>query len=769
MTAIAVDIVVPIYNARADVEACVASVLRHAEGDWRLILVDDASTDEGLVEFLQQTAAQHERVLYLHNDVNGGFVVTANHGMRQAEGRDVLLLNSDTIVTKGFLEKHIACVYNDDRIGIASPFTNNGTVCSIPEFCQDNDLPVDLDVDAYAELVERISFREYTELVTAVGFCMYIRAAVIDEIGYFDEAAFGRGFGEENDFCERAKKNGWGIRLVDDCFIAHMGKASFGAEGIALEHENSKVLARMHPNYFPDVHRYIAKNPLRRLQNNVRMHLHREPRRNHRAGLFLLHASPLAAHAGGTEFFVRKLVEGLALPCAVIAWPEWKGLHAIEVIDGNVDDASQYSFDLTQPAAPLNETHQEMVVTLKRLIALFDVGFAHVHHLLRWPLGVIDLLIDEALPTVFTAHDFLCVCPSFNMINRDTCGNCRCDDSRAAETCLQTQCENLNIAAPSDLLTWRHEHRAAYARLFAHTQRVLTPSTFAADRIAEFHPEAREKLHAIPHGYDTPSSITESAVPAADDPIRIAIFGRMADPAKGTDTYLYLIDQASAEPIEWHLYGEVDAHGFRRRLDALKQPDRIVIHGNYVQADICGMLQRDGIDLALILPRCDETFCFTLSEAWLAGVPVIASRRGALVERCERSGAGILVDDDEVALSQLRKLVADRALLDPLKEAARRFVHPSWAENIAAHRTALQNLIQPLEVASLEESRTRTRQDALLEAYERAQQSGSLHDAIPEYHHYWWYQPYLYAKPLIPPRMRQAMKRAYLQLKGAVR
>jgi len=769
MTAIAVDIVVPIYNARADVEACVASVLRHAEGDWRLILVDDASTDEALVAFLRQKAAQHERVIYLRNEVNGGFVVTANHGMRQADGRDVLLLNSDTVVTKGFLEKHISCVYNDDQIGIASPFTNNGTVCSIPEFCQDNDLPADIDVDTYADLVERISFRAYPELVTAVGFCMYIRAAVIDEIGYFDEAAFGRGFGEENDYCERAKKNGWQIRLVDDCFIAHMGKASFGAEGKALEHENSKVLARMHPNYFPDVHRYIAKNPLRRLQNNVRMHLHREARRHHRAALFLLHASPLAAHAGGTEFFVRKLVEGLALPRAVIVWPEWQSLHALEVIDGKIEDATWFLFDLDQPAAPLNEIDPEMTATLKRLLSLFDVGFVHVHHLLRWPLGVIDLLIDEALPTVFTAHDFLCVCPSFNMLDRNTCANCRCDDSPAAKKCLRTQCDNLNIAVPSDLLAWRHDHRAAYARLFAHAECVLTPSNFAADRIAEFHPKAREKIHAIPHGYDTPSLDAESTDSAADDLIRIAIFGRMADPAKGTDTYLYLIDQARELPIEWHLYGEVDAHGFRRRLDALKQSDKIVIHGNYVQADICGMLRRDGIDLALILPRCDETFCFTLSEAWLAGIPVIASCRGALVERCQKSGAGLLVNDDEAALSQLRNLVADRSLLKPLKEAARSFVHPSWADNIAAHRTALRDFIQPLEVASLEENRTHVRQDALLEAYERAQQSGSLHDAIPEYHHYWWYQPYLYAKPLIPPRMRQAMKRAYLQLKGAVR
>jgi len=769
MTDVPVDIVVPIYNARADVEACVASVLRHANGDWRLILVDDASTDETLVRFLKDSAAQHERLVYLRNAVNGGFVVTANHGMRLAEGRDVLLLNSDTIVTERFLEKHIACVYHDDRIGIASPFTNNGTVCSIPEFCQDNDLPGDIDIDTYADLVERISFKEYPELVTAVGFCMYIRAAVIKQIGHLDEVAFGRGFGEENDLCERAKKKGWQIRLVDDCFIAHMGKASFGAEGKALEHENSKVLARMHPNYFPDVHRYIAKNPLRPLQNNVRLHLHREVRRNHRAALFMLHASPLAAHSGGTEFFVRKLVEGLALPRAVIVWPEWEYLHAVEVIDGKIDEAARFTFDLTEPTAPLNETNPEVVDTLRRILELFDVGFVHIHHLLRWPLAVVDLLIESKLPVAYTAHDFLCTCPSFNMIDCKSCAACPCDRSAAAQTCLRTQCENLNITAPSDVFAWRAEHREAFGRLFEHAGCILTPSKFAADRIAAFHSSAQSKIHAISHGYDTPPLESVGARGRSGDTMRVAIFGRMADPSKGTDTYLYLMDQTRDLPIEWHLYGEVDAHGFRRKLDALGLPDRIVIHGNYVQAEICGKLQGDGIDLALILPRCDETFCFVLSEAWLAGVPVIATRRGALVERCETSGAGILVDSDEDALVQLRSLIENRSAMAPLKQAAERFVHPSWADNIAKHRNVMHDLFQNLETPTLDDEETRPRRDELLEAYERAQEYTGFSEPIPEYHHYWWYQPYLYAKPLIPPRMRQVMKRAYLQLKSVVR
>ena len=769
MNAPGIDIVVPIYNARKDVQACVASVLQHARGDWRLLLVDDASTDEALVQFLRASAKANERVIYLRNKVNGGFVVTANHGMRHAAGRDVLLLNSDTIVTAGFLEKHVACVYAEEKTGIASPFTNNGTVCSIPVFCQDNELPDHLSIDEYAVLVERISYRAYPELVTAVGFCMYIKAAVIKKIGLLDEAAFGRGFGEENDFCERAKKRGWKIRLVDDCFIAHMGKASFGAEGKALEHKNSQVLSRMHPNYFPDVHRYIADNPLQRLQTNVRFHLQREKRRANPAAMFVLHASPVAAHAGGTEFFVRKLVEGLALPRALIVWPEWKYVYALEVIDGNIDEACSFAFEVSRPPDPLMLHHDDIARIFAKLIDVFGVAFVHIHHLMRWPLQLVEVLSNRNIPCAFTVHDFLSVCPSFNMMDRRTHEACPCDDSTVAEQCIRHQCADLNLPVPKNPLAYRSDMRVAYAKFLDHCDAVLTPSDFAAQRVAEFHPTVTGKIHVIPHGYDAPDCTPNDDGTVHDGPLRVAVFGRLADPAKGAASYLTLMDKTRDCQIEWHLFGNLDAHGLRQRINALGLNDRIVDHGNYVQAEICRKLNDAKIDMALILPLCDETFCFTLSEAWLAGVPVIASRRGALVKRCEQSGAGILVDDVQQALEHLRAIADDQTRLASYRNAAASFRHSTWAENIETHRAILDDWLARLSDVSLDETIGEKAADWLLDAFQNARQPASHSLAVPYYHRYWWYQLYLYAKPFIPPGMRRAMKAAYLRIKDVAR
>lgn len=268
-----VDVVVPVFEAREHVEQCLASVLRHARGDWRLVIIDDASRDPALLDSLDRLAARNDRVSVLRNDENQGFVVSANRGLTNAGGRDVVLLNSDTIVTRGFLQKLAACAYADDQTGIVSPLTNNGTVCSVPRFMEENEIPLSLSADQFAVLVERASRRRRPDLVTAVGFCMYVRSDVIERIGIFDEVNFPRGYGEENDYSERAVAAGFRVRLCDDLFVAHVGRASFGTEGDEREDAHNDIMGRMHPTYHDRVQQFIRENPLAELHADLQREL----------------------------------------------------------------------------------------------------------------------------------------------------------------------------------------------------------------------------------------------------------------------------------------------------------------------------------------------------------------------------------------------------------------------------------------------------------------------------------------------------------------
>jgi O-antigen biosynthesis protein len=257
-----IDVVVPVHDAREHVVPCVESVLRHARGDWRLVLVDDASRDPDLADWLDDLLCREVRVLLLRNEVNLGFVASANRGLRHAAGRDVVLLNSDTIVTHDFLGRLADCAYATPDTGLVSPFTNNGELCSIPRWCAPNEIPPALGVDGMAALVRHASRRLRPELITAVGFCMFVRAEVVEHIGLLDEASFGRGYGEENDYSLRARAAGFRIRLCDDLFVAHVGNASFGERARAEQQAGNETMARLHPTYHADVQRFLREDPV---------------------------------------------------------------------------------------------------------------------------------------------------------------------------------------------------------------------------------------------------------------------------------------------------------------------------------------------------------------------------------------------------------------------------------------------------------------------------------------------------------------------------
>src|SRR5205814_6194533 len=115
------------------------------------------------------------------------------------------------------------------------------------------------DVASFAARVESVSARAYPLLPTGVGFCLYIRRALVDDIGLFDARRFGDGYGEENDFCMRALARGW-LHVADDAtFIYHAGHRSFGASRISLQRRARAVLPR---RYMTTIAAFMRRNPL---------------------------------------------------------------------------------------------------------------------------------------------------------------------------------------------------------------------------------------------------------------------------------------------------------------------------------------------------------------------------------------------------------------------------------------------------------------------------------------------------------------------------
>lgn len=265
------EIIIPVYNAAAELARCLAAVEATVPADAPVTLIDDASTDADVQRQFRVLAKRgDQRWQLLRNPRNLGFVRTVNKAMASSRG-DVILLNSDTIPAGRWYERLNTCAASDERIATATPFSNNAEICSFPEFCRDNPPPE--DPEAVARAVESAGAPDYPDLPTGVGFCMFIRGQALRQLGLFD-TRFGHGYGEENDFCMRARAAGWRNVLCDDAYVVHLGGRSFGEFGLKPKTEDAMARIRSrYPDYEALVAEFVRTDPLAARRELIRRRL----------------------------------------------------------------------------------------------------------------------------------------------------------------------------------------------------------------------------------------------------------------------------------------------------------------------------------------------------------------------------------------------------------------------------------------------------------------------------------------------------------------
>ena len=247
-----VDVVVCVHNAIEDVRQCLASVLTRSTVDFHLIVVNDGS-DAETTAWLRQFAANGQSDIKLI-ETNGplGYTCAANRGLAASKADHVVLLNSDTIVPRLWLEDLLDCMLSSDDLGIVGPLSNAASYQSVPEVVDGgvwaiNDLPPGYNVDEFAELVHRVSKRQFPRVEFVNGFCFMISRQVIEKVGLLDEVTFPRGYGEENDYCLRAQAEGFGLAIADQCFVYHGKSKSFGhAARLRLAKSGGEALREKH-------------------------------------------------------------------------------------------------------------------------------------------------------------------------------------------------------------------------------------------------------------------------------------------------------------------------------------------------------------------------------------------------------------------------------------------------------------------------------------------------------------------------------------------
>lgn len=664
--------VIPVYGALPHVKECLRSVREHTPSDVRVLVIDDASPDKETPAFLAEQLRTWGGLELLKNPRNLGYTRTVNRGIRSCRG-DVLLLNSDAVVTDGWVDKLWLAAYSRPNVATVTPVSNGAGAFNVPDQNTNASLPPGVSVKQMGHLVESMSDRRLPEAPTGNGFCMYITAHALERVGLMDEKAFPRGYGEENDFAMRARREGL-IHLVDDStFIFHARGSSFGEEKDRLMVDAREVLRGRYPEYSELVKNWLDKDCLSYLRPRLRLGLDHAltADRDAKGILYVLHDAGGGTSMTSVDLAARASKE---YPTYLLRMGE-QGWRFSRYFAGREIDLAAHSFarrwDATSGLG--SERIDAMVAFLER----YSVGVVHVRHLLGAGPELLMLVSGLGYRIVFSLHDFLTICPNIQLINNRNryCGG-RCNTDRGDCGAWKRFFPRLPLMKNAFVYHWRlRTNRALRA-----CDVLITTSDSAKAIVMENLPASRDRpFHVIPHGRDFPRR--RQPRPAANE-FRLVTMGGI-NRAKGGGFLVKLMELARSEdvPIELHVFGPVEsgvAVGLSRYA---------VLHGPYDRKHILDHIESVDPAAAILPSVWPETFCHTLTEAWAAGLPCFVSSLGALGDRVQEHGGGWTFDpvDPMGCLNLVRAKLADRSEMKRVRDDVREIRFRSTSEMYRAY------------------------------------------------------------------------------------
>jgi len=619
-----VDVIIPVYDGHKETLDCINSVLQSKnKKQYNLIVINDCSPNPNLTEDLKLHSHKNNYTL-IENERNLGFVGTANRGMRLNNDNDIILLNSDTLVPSGWIDQLISAAYSDPTIGTTTPFSNNATICSYPKLCQDNDLPTDYDVDTLNNIFQESNRSKTIDLPTAHGFCMHIKRAVINEIGFFDEKKWGKGYAEENDYSLRAEQFGWRNAIALGTFVQHLGSVSFAESANEYIEKNLKILNNIYPDYAARVSQFIKSDPIRAYRNTISLKIlqaERAPPPQKQvetiAGKFILFVS--LTIGGGTEVATDDLSAELdkeGIKTLLLTSPK-AGIWRLASPQSNV------FIDYLYPSE-----YPKLIADLKEL----RVWHIHYHNTIEFCTEVWDIPRDIDCRYDITTHDYFTACPRVNLIDETNkyCGAPSVDKCNA--------CIDLNGEHESSLIKlshfkdgiegWRNFHNEKYKN----ARKVFAPSKDTANRISRYFKETEISIRPHPENLACVQTI-----PATANDINVAFIGAIGI-HKGYEYLRGCAEHALRKslPIKFHVIG------YTYNDEEIFKLTNTTVYGRYERKNLPALIEKSRCTIAAILSTWPETFSYTFSEASRLGLKILTFDIGAPAERLQ-AGAGTAI------------------------------------------------------------------------------------------------------------------------------
>lgn len=606
-----IDIIIPIYNGFQYLQPLFESIFNSTHIDYRLIIVDDNSPDINIYPFLSNLSNKEynfcKEIILIKNEENLGFVKSVNKACKFIKNH-FILLNSDVVVPYNWINRLIYPIINNRNIASVTPFTNSGTICSFPNFCEDNKLFFDLDVNTIDEEFKKIPINHaYQNIPTAVGFCMAINKNIFDEVGDFD-TIYGKGYWEENDWCMRSYEKGYKHLIAGNLFVYHNHGGSFlSEEKKELLKTNYSILTKKYPKYETLIDDYLKKDTLKliRISNILKL----MPLNQIKKNIIFTHNM-----GGGTNLYLNKLVDKNIDNKIYFIIKEFRAHNNKEYVlnikykNINIELIFYSFYEIDVLLNFLN------IIKINKIIINHLIGF-NIYDSVN---TIIKLKNKYNAELIFLLHDYFSICPKVNLLYKN---QYFCNVPKDFNICLEC-IPDMDI----------YSHKLLFEKILNNSNEIIAFSNSSKDIIMKAYPNLNsQKIRVIPHKVDWIKRKAKTST--KKDKLHVGILGVLAE-SKGKDIVKELLNLTKNDNIIFYLFGTSDI-----------KAKNFINTGIYTHNDLVDKIDYYDIDIFIITSIWPETFSYTTEEIILMDKPIIVFNLGAPAERVSNYTKGYIVDE----------------------------------------------------------------------------------------------------------------------------
>lgn len=393
-----IDIIIPWYGD-ANIFNLIKNIFNNTADDYlgKIYLINDAFPEKKIVNKLKIFIKKYnnKKLIYLENKNNLGFIGSVNIGMRLTKN-DFVLLNSDTLPQKNWLEEMLKVSKLDKKIATVTAMSNNATIFSWPKINQVN---IDLNPKKTASDLKLFMPIDHFTVPTGHGFCLLIKKSVYNKIGEFDQKTFGKGYGEENDFCYRAIQAGYYHVAATKAYVVHLESQSFGNEQREkLIEENSKKLNQKWPSYEKDIAHFIHNNPLIKIKSDFIKNSHLFKKQIKESFVLIILHSNVFTGLGGVEICTQEMMTFLH---------KKKQNQLIYFYD---QKRSNFQLLIIKKSTLIKkiifDKESQPLTIFQWILENFDIKLVLIEHLLNHDINYFQMLQNLKIKTLTFIHDF---------------------------------------------------------------------------------------------------------------------------------------------------------------------------------------------------------------------------------------------------------------------------------------------------------------------------------------------------------------------------